>query len=465
VAAEARAMMYSRVGLAVLAAVAVVLAALVALEPRPSIEDHALVPDLDVGKLRSLTISGVTLERLDPEAHATTGVHWRWTAPPGDVDMATLDAAFAALRGGRWHRRASRATAGTPRSTVVAGDVTLGIGAALAGTGQTWIARADDAVLVDDWVASALSPPPLALRVRHPYSEPPELLASYLVDPDFVRRRAEAYAAVEVVALPPCVAPLVLVQSPSGDGCVDAHLLAAAQELEKQAPPIDPRPVPFAAQHVKLFDGAELDRTKRPQISDGASPRDADPERVAELVAALSEPCDVVLRPSAKPTGTMIATTARDSVDLKLYANEHLVARGVEDRALRPSAHAWDVLTRPAVAYRDSTRWLEDSATISAITIDGKTYRRGTTLGAWTEARDPAVLELLAAALAALRADTGPAPAKVEHTIELAITPPVGAPSTHKLELGASCAARADGEPVVLTMPVCTAVTAALARQ
>jgi len=136
------------------------------------------------------------------------------------------------------------------------------------------------------------------------------------------------------------------------------------------------------------------------------------------------------------------------------------VHRG-EPSALAPSPAAWAVITRPPEAYRDKTRWLEDAATISAIAIDGKTYPRGATLGTWTGARDPALLDALATALAVLRADPGPA-APTQHTIELTITPPVGPAKKHELKLGAHCAAVADGTPIVLPLAACTAANAAL---
>jgi hypothetical protein len=447
VAPEARAMIASRAGLAVLAAIAIVLAALVAFEPHRAPQDRALAPGLDVAQLRELQWDHVKLVRDD---HG-----WAWVAPPGRAEPATIDAVLAALRGARWHRRAPREAAGKLGAILAAGGRTFEIGGHLEGADQTWIAREGDAVLVDDWVVRALAPDPLALRVRHPFTHaPPAPTATYRVDPRYYRTRDEAYQAIEILALPPCPDGDVLIHPPSGDGCVDAKQW---RDVDPPGPPPpDLRPVPFAPQRIEFADHSVLDLAKRPQL-DG---HDADPDRTAELVAVLTEATHPVQTPVTKPTSTITVSSPKDSVTLDLDEHTHTLSRHGEPSGLLLKPDAWSVLARPTSALRDTSRWLEDAATISAITIDGNTFRRGATLGAWTDARDPALVEALATALAALRAPTGPAPANIDHTIELAITPPAGAPTKHRLELGAHCAALADGQPVALPLAACTAAVA-----
>jgi hypothetical protein len=441
VAAEARAMMSSRAALAVLAAIAITFALLVVLEPHHAPEDHALAPGIDVASLHELVVNGVWLEK--------DASGWK-RADAAAADPATIDAVLSALRGGRWHRRADRATAGTPHATVTAGGHTFGVGAPLEGTDQTWIARDSDAVLVDNWVATALAPSPIDLLGRHPFTHPPPLAAPYRVDPAFTLARAAAYAQLELKSLPPCGAGL----EPVGAGCVESVQLANLRAEDARAP-IDRRPVPFDPQRIELSYRATIDRTKRPQL-DG---NDADPDAVAALVAALAAPAEPAPLPSAKPSATLAVHGAHDDLVLDLY--DHVLARRGEPSALAPSPDAWAAITRPPEAYQDKTRWLEDATTISAIAIDGKTFPRGATLGTWTGARDPALLDALATALAVLRADPAPA-APTQHTIELTITPPVGPAKKHELKLGAHCTAVADGTPIALPLAACTAAQAAL---
>ena len=433
-------MIASRTGLAVLAAIALVLAAIVVLEPRPQPLDRALAPGLDIAAVKDLQWGSVHLVRDDKG--------WAWLDPPGRADPATVDAVLAALRGAFWHRVRDGEAAS---ATLVAGGRTFGLGPAL-GT-QRWIVREHDEVLVDDWVVRALFPEPLALRIRHPFADPPPLAVHYAVAPEFLRDRAEAYAAVEVTSLPPCAAGSELL---AGFGCVDSSKLAAAHALDDKPPP-DPRPVPFAPIKIELPDHATIDLAKRPQL-DG---KDADPDRVAELVTALTSPAQFADLPAAKPDNSFVVTGAHGEVRLDIYGQ--LLARRGDPVALKLPASTWALLVRPAQAYRDTTRWLEDSATISSITIDSTTYTRGSTLGTWSGG-DPALLEALASALATLRAPTGPAPTHVDHTITLSLTPPVGPARSHRLELGAHCAASADGEPIALPLAACTAATAAAAR-
>jgi hypothetical protein len=490
VAPEARVVIASRTGLVALAAIAVALAIVVAIGGRgPQVVDRSLVPGLDVDAITSVRFN-----------HGDQAIEIF-----GDNRRAALDKVFTALRGGRWHRRSNRATAGAPRTrvTIFAGDrtVQLDIGAALAGTNQTWIAREGDAVLVDDWIAAALDLDRIDLVDRQPLASAgtseilrvdslelrghPRRLAGLVTDAGLVHALEVACAAVEITAVasqpadahPDATVALdhvvvdgvgpcdgkpeleLVLRKPVDAGCVDRArwqaVLDAAAALRR--PPeqiVERRPVPIDPKQLVLADGGKVDRTKRPQI-DG---HDADPDRVAELIAALAAPAEPVALPQGKPSGSIVAG------DFTLDLYDRVLARRGEPVALRPTREAWAIITRVSSALREPTRWIEEPTTISQITIDGTTYTRGASLGAWTGARDSALVDAAVTAIATLRAPTGPAPARIEHKLELVVTPPAGPPITHRLELGSQCAARADGQPVTLPLAACTAVIAAAGR-
>jgi hypothetical protein len=165
-------------GLAILAGIAALLVAVLLIasprDARPI--DRSLVPGFDPTKVSALSVSQ---GHAAPIAISRVGSEWRIEHPPGVADPAAIDAIFTALRGGRWHRRASARAAGITKGTSPHGPrgltfdgTTLSVGSTVPGTGQTWIvresSRGQDAVLVDSWIATALTPTALALRVRHP---------------------------------------------------------------------------------------------------------------------------------------------------------------------------------------------------------------------------------------------------------------------------------------------------------
>lgn len=304
----------SRVALAVLVAIAIALAAIVITDsPRaPVVVDHALLPGVDADTITELawTLSDgahVTLTRPAPKQP--------WTFKVGSVrararvDGARVDAALAALRGGRWQRTLGRrppSVAPTTQLVVTAGGRSISLGIAPAGTGQTWIVRDGEALLVDDWLARALAPTRLELNQRRPLAdiesaiafsittyEPPvefqiERGALFVRDQEVFRVEVElelelerAFAALEIVALPtapstgepilsvhvtltepihvtvqsactgttcPCPAATYLVLSDTGDGCVAQDQIDELMRLVKrfQAPATelaDPRVV------------------------------------------------------------------------------------------------------------------------------------------------------------------------------------------------------------------------------
>jgi hypothetical protein len=136
--------------------------------------DRALVPGFRADSVTALAWTGSGAIRIVRDPASPTG--WSWESPRGAADARAVEDALAALRGGRWHRRGPAVSAGpiSTTLTVTGGAVTsggvppIGIGAALPGADQRWIVLGDRAYLVDAWLARALAPDPLALRLRRP---------------------------------------------------------------------------------------------------------------------------------------------------------------------------------------------------------------------------------------------------------------------------------------------------------
>jgi hypothetical protein len=494
-------MIASRAGLVVLAALAVVLAVFATCGHRAAAVDHTVFPGFDAAKVRELTWA-----RPGQPPVAAEGIpgDWKVAQPPGRADAATISDFFAAMRGARWHREADPSMAGPARVHVALGGDTayeFDLGNQVEGTDQVWLVTVGKALLVDGWVARALAPDVLALRERHPLGDAasservmvdglvlaghPRRLDRLWLEPSVVHDLEDAMTQLELVALEPssnvvaqpdrmhaattdldvtaagaCTGDRVFVHATIGDGCVERTRWRAIAERAAPllGPPekiVDRHPLPIDATKLVLPGGATIDRTRRPQL-DG---KDADPDRVAELVAALRAPAEVAPLPAGAPAGSIVA----GEMTIDLY--DHVLARRGEPVALRPTPEAWKVIARPASAYRDPTRWREEPTTISALTIDGTTYARGAVIGEWKDAKDASLLEALATAVATVVAAEGPAPARVEHRVDVQVTPPVGSPVTHHLEVGpigqGGCAGRADGQAVVLTLELCTAVLAA----
>jgi hypothetical protein len=180
VAAKAGAMIASLRGLAVAAAIAVVLAVVAALDVTrtPSPVDRTLVPGFDPARVIELVweragrpVLRVVRDgerwRLEPTGQGSAGA----TGPAVAADAGAIGDVLSALRGARWHRRGAK-TPARATLTVVSGAErrVLGIGAPLGG-GQTWMTVEDRGVLVDDWVVRALDRDALALRIKTPLAD------------------------------------------------------------------------------------------------------------------------------------------------------------------------------------------------------------------------------------------------------------------------------------------------------
>jgi hypothetical protein len=146
-----------------------------------------------------------------------------------------------------------------------------------------------------------------------------------------------------------------------------------------------------------------------------------------------------------------------------------VVARAGEPVALRPAPGAWSLLVRPSRELRDLTLWVEEPTLITALVIDGVRYQRGPVIGAWDRQPagpvDAARVEALVTQLAVPRAaGFADGPLAAAHRVTLEVTPPVGAPIRHALELGAprasSCPAHTGGDTVVLPAAICNEVAA-----
>lgn len=259
---------------------------------------------------------------------------------------------------------------------------------------------------------------------------------------------------------------LVRLRGAFGDGCVpaaeDRAVRAAVTALRGEpASVIERRPAPIDAARITLADGGVLDLSKKPTL-DG---HDADPASAAELVAALHAPALAVVVDPAR-AAARIDISGRDGghIVLELLGHDH-VRRAGEALALVLSPARYATLARAAAAYRDLQLWLEEPTTITSLVADGATYTRTpdgwvSSSGTPVEATHAARIEALVAVLAAPRAlGPGPRAFATVHALAIEVTPPVGPPVGHVLEIGrplpAGCPARANGESVLLPPAAC----------
>ncbi|MGE3459828.1 MAG: hypothetical protein AB7O24_32260 [Kofleriaceae bacterium] len=443
------------------------------------------------------------------------GAMWRWAAPATAVaDSQTVSDVLGALRGSVWQRRAPIAQAGQLRSqlTIVAGGTatTIGIAGPLEGTEQAWLIVGEHAVLVDRWVVRALDPAPLALRIRRPLEaassanriavlaaeltgHPRRLVrgdARYLVSAESARSLEAALSELEITEpvttaaaagpeltieldkLTATLAPgcndkpeLYRLATPSGDGCVASHRVAAIRTaVDGLAPELRPAPIDVAK--LTLPDGAVVDVRARPMIGDA----EADVAQVAQLLAVLAAPATLVERAPEPMRATLHAADAAGaSITLELIGRD-VIRRAGESIALRITLEAMAILERPAAALRNPVLWVEDPTTLTAIAIDDTTYTRGAVLGEWTStpsrafaAADVTALAALLAAPRAVNAARKPPPVS-RHRVVITVSAPSGPPKHHTIELGdvtaAGCRARVDGQLVVLALEICRGVDA-----
>lgn len=230
---------------------------------------------------------------------------------------------------------------------------------------------------------------------------------------------------------------------------------------------IDRRLVSSEPIGVTLADGTALELSRKPRVKvpAQAAARDADPERVAELLAVLALPGEPVALPTTQPIARIVVTADRNrSVELAVFAGG-VVARKSEPLALRVGDGSAAILARAGAAYVDRTLWSEDPTTVRSIQLGSVTYTRGAVLGEWTRtpsgAVDAAAIDQLARLLAVPRSSAdAPLPTNPV-AVTLAIVPPSGAPSERKLLLGAApkCAATVGTGTVALDPQVCALVT------
>lgn len=500
-------MIASRLGLGIAIALAAMLALVLAVTRAPEREtvDPALVPGFDPAAASELRWQAIRVTR-DPRS--PTG--WSIADPAGPADARAVEDVLATIRGARWHRRGAATLAGTISHTlevVAKAPLAIQIGAPL-GDEQQWLVIGGRALLVDAWVARALVLDPLALRVRRPFAEAAsaksiriesaaggtiaiaesrmlEPVALALAPPMLARVHA-ALSELEVAALPTmppgppgttlrvdqvvvtergaCTGGRIQIDGTYGRGCVESiawDALQSAIVALRGAPDtlVERRPISGDVTSIQLVDGAVLDLEKRPRIND----RDADPDRVAELLAALAGEGTVAPVPARKPLGLLAIRAGASEQTLELHAPNLVVRRGEPVAlALEPALYA--ILTRPAHVYRDPQLWSEEATSIRAITLGTVTFTRGAALGEWTRSDggrvDPARLEQLAAALAAPRAlATSPArPVRTRLAIEVA--PPVGAPRRHELgvvgAVKAGCQVVVGAESIIVARDICT---------
>jgi hypothetical protein len=478
----------TRRGLFVLVVIAAILGVLVLLvQPRGRANvDRSLVPRFDETKVKELTY---TCPSDGAEKVVRDGNGWKLQT--GVADAATIDATLSALRAARWHRSGAVTLAGQTHCTLKIDDATIAIGGQLEGTEQTWIVRGTRAYLVDAWVAHALAPGRLALHVRRPLAEAKVDPHSHgiWIEPAVIQEIRAALEALALVAIEgtqtttgqgtqyfgaeavgTCPGDRVLIQTPSGTGCVEAAAWKAVVDAGAKlaGPPeaiADRRPVPITPVKLILPDRHEITLAGKPMLD---SVVDVDADRVRELLTALATPGELVAVPEAAHTDAFLAVGADGTqIQLYIYGNGTLNRRGEPVAIKTPDT---EIIARTSPAYRDPTRWREDPTTITSIKIDGVTYERGAVLGEWTRKPagkiDNAIVDALAQTLAVVRAPENAGKGKTTNgrSIKITFTPPAGEPSTHTLQVTSptrgGCRGRADNHEVTLPPELCTAVAA-----
>ena len=515
----------SRRALAILLAIASVLGAVLwhdLVRPVPVPVDHALLPGFDPATATAL----VWKREGQTVRIARVADRWVWQEPTGgEVDGRVFDEVMATLRAARWHRAAEARVAWPIHAQLtIEGPVArvLQFGKELEGSEQAWIVDDGRALLVDRWVVRALDPDPLALRIRRPFDsvstahlikiasvDPadgltlelqglPRQLAGptpILVADAHVRALEAALSGLEVIAIAPSAPAsphggftlqvgdrtaeldlecpgdpkLARVRGAFGDGCVAREAFTAVEAAVRAltASPVEvaePRPAPIEATAITLADHGELHLEKRPQI-DG---HDADLSRVAELVEVLRTPA--TRSAVAVHDGTpqrMVSIVDRDGHRITLeLLGANRVRRVGEPVALTLAPAGYAMLMRGAVDYRDPQLWLEEPTTISELAIDGARFHRASA-GGWIRTDgavpDAARTDELVAMLAAPRAIGVATPGfPTAHVVRIVVTPPVGAPVPHSLELGAptraGCPARFEGMTLLLPRALCDRV-------
>lgn len=515
-------------GLAIACAIAALLVALaIATGGRDAPPaDRALVPGFAADAVTELawTRAGAPPVRIARDPASPTG--WSWAAPRGAADPRAIGDALAALRGGRWHRRGPASAAGRIAATLAVtgagprGLLLVGIGAPLPGGDQAWLAIGDHGYLVDAWLARALAPEPLALRVRRPLAAigaaaqvqlspvgdlgevalagPPRRVASpfsLLLDPGAAAALERPLAALEVIELPraplaPPAGGLVIVadrttvrdagpcpgapgrraiDGTAGPGCVDvAAWDAARRAIEALTGPaaqlVERRPAPLEPVKIVLRDGGVLDLAGSPRIGDHHA---AEPVVAAELIAALGAPAEPVALPAGPHRGTLSVTDrGGQSIAIDLHLPDVVVRRG-EPVGLRVGEGAFRLLRQTSEDLRDRTPWREEPTTVVALELDGTTYTRGAVIGEWTRTGpgrdDPAAVEALVAALAAIEVYPHPPGAPPRHVATLHVRPPGGAPVTRTIRIGdpgPTCRASTGGASLAIAPEICKLVRA-----
>ncbi len=511
-------MIATRRGLGILVAIAALLALLLVLDlrraPRQAV-DRRLVPGVDPDRITALRWDRSPSPAVEARRD---GNHWIWSSggATARAEPRVIREVLSALRAAHWHRRAAVGAANPLRGqlslTIGTTARVIGIGAPLAGTEQTWLVVGDHALLVDSWVARALDPDPLALRVRQPIADASGTPTISLGDPRTVvqlagieqlaphhlrvseavitrlRRALEALEIVRLSRAPPadtevlsitavpnirlgatCVdePALAWLASDVGDGCIQRAgydevkaviaLLAGPPELV-----LEPRPMPAQLASITLVDGAMVRLDKGLTIDDAP----ADPAAVAELLAVLAAPAEVVIAPPSGPRRALTLHVRGGSPVILELLGGNLVRREGEPRALRLTVGAYAILARTRAELAGRSVWTEEPTTISALTIDAITYTRGAVIGEWARSSpgpvDGARVEALVVALASPQRSPEVEASPIAHRVTLTVTGPTGAPIQHELRIGASrggvCTGTTSKATVLLARGVCAAI-------
>jgi len=393
-------------GLAVAAAIAVVLAVLVILDVARTTgpADRALLPGFDPVRATEL----VWDRAGQPVLRAVrTGDRWELRAPATiPADAGAIGDVLAALRGARWHRP------GDPRPahatlTVIAGAERHAIGLAepIAGTEQSWIVADGRGVVVDSWVVRALDRDRLGLQIRRPLAD---------------------VAGARSIAITGAVPGAIPGSDPSAGTPIDLQLEGSPRRLVRPGPLLLAPEVAGELERalrevtiVRIPDGPLAARVLTLRVV-GAAPE------TAEIVVGLGTSC-----PGAPQLAALSGTAGDGCIE---RADAVAIARAV-DQLLRPPAV--NVERRP-VPFEPRHVVLADG-----VALDTAPLRVG------DAAADPArVYELLAALAAPATAVALPAGPPTGH-----ITASDRAGAAIMLDLFAGRVLVRRGEPIALSPP------------
>jgi hypothetical protein len=488
VAAEAPVVTASRLGLAILTAIALALGVVVALDQPPAAvpRSNRLLPGFDPERITGLRVeragAAVVLARDD--------AGWQVREPaPGPADAAVVADVLGALElaaAERWADGSLDARTVVTATDDRGGQWRLAVGDP--GAGGLVRARGQNRLaLVEPWIARALDVGVAELRRRAvvPVAQPTGLelhaggvdlvasgvplrahLASGIVRlaPDRARALVDALASLRFVALPthPAPEPVGTVRvlggaapielddlgpcpgapdrrwlaGSAGAGCVEgaawsALLAAAADIVASPRAAVDPSPIdPSPVTRLELRDGVVLEaRGAGWTLTAGGVESEADPAAVSALLADLRAPGRVVPAADGALGQRVLSVVHADGTTVNLALAGAVLRRDGEPFAIEIPAALASRLLLGSLAVADHTLLAEEPTLLRRITTGPLTLTMGASFTDWTATSgtpDLAAIESLRDLTSSLHADQllPESPITPLRTLTLAFDPP-----------------------------------------